>query len=173
MSDVRVRPATEADVPVLNAIYNGYIVDSHISFDTEPWSDTDRLRWYRARNSAGYPVLVAERSGVVVGASWSGPWRDKAAYRGSVETTVVLDRSATGGGIGSVLLSRLLEDLVVAGFHTAIAVIALPNDASVAMHGRLGYRRIGTLTEVGHKDGRYWDTVLMQRDLRASVTGTG
>ena len=173
MSPPLVRPAAESDVPAINAIYNTYIVDSHVSFDTEPWSDADRLAWFERRTAAGYPVLVGERHGTVVGAAWSGPWRDKAAYRGSVETTVVLADAATGAGLGTVLLGRLLDDLVGAGFHTAIAVIALPNDASVAAHAKLGYRRVGTLSEVGHKAGRFWDTALMQCDLAGRVAGSG
>lgn len=162
---VLVRPATEADVPAINAIYNTYIVGSHVSFDTEPWTDAARLTWFRERDRRGYPVLVAERDGTVVGASWSGPWRDKAAYRGAVESTVVLSGDAVGAGVGTQLLGALVAELSERGFHTAIAVIALPNDASIAVHRKLGYREVGTLTGVGSKDGRRWDTTLMQRAL--------
>lgn len=165
MTDVVVRPATEADVPALNAIYNTYIVDSHVSFDTEPWSDTARRTWFRDRAERGYPILVAERAGSVIGTSWSGPWRDKAAYRGSAETTVVLAAGTTGEGVGSRLLGALIEALTDRGFHTAIAVIALPNDASIAVHRKLGYREVGILAGVGFKDGKRWDTMVMQRDL--------
>lgn len=150
---------------MLNTIYNAYIVDSHVSFDTDPWSDEARLTWFRRRAEAGYPILVAERDGKVIGAAWSGPWRDKAAYRRSAETTVVLDRGAVGEGTGSTLLGRLVDELERAGFHTAIAIVALPNDASIAVHRKLGYREVGTLTDVGLKDGRHWDTMLMQRSL--------
>ncbi len=162
-----VRSATEADVPGLNDIYNAYIVGSHVSFDTEPWTEEQRRTWYRDRTSAGYPVLVAEAAGDVLGAAWSGPWRDKAAYRPTVETTVVLAGEATGAGLGTELLAALLADLTDRGFRSAIAVIALPNDASIAVHRKLGYREVGTLPGVGVKDGTAWDTTIMQRDLRS------
>ncbi|MGI9667664.1 MAG: GNAT family N-acetyltransferase, partial [Acidimicrobiia bacterium] len=89
MTDVVVRDASLADAADMNAIYNEYIVDSHVSFDTAPWTDDDRLTWLRSRMEAGYPVMVAEND-AVIGCAWSGPWRDKAAYRGSAETTIVL-----------------------------------------------------------------------------------
>ena len=165
MAGVVIRAATEADVEAFNAIYNEYIVDSHVSFDTAPWTDEDRLEWLRRRHGDGYPVLVADRGGAIVGASWSGPWRDKAAYRGSVETTVVLAPGESGRGSGSMLYERLLDDLEAAGFHTAIAVIALPNDGSIALHRKFGYREVGVLDEVGYKDGAYHHTMLMQRRL--------
>ena len=163
---VTIRRANEADVPALNAIYNEYIVDSHVSFDTEPWNDDQRLAWFRSRTEQRYPVLVAQDDGVVVGCAWSGPWRDKAAYRGSVETTVVLAPGASRRGIGSALLAELVAQLAADDFHTAIAIIALPNDASIAVHEKLGYEVVGTLDDVGFKDGRYWSTTVMQKRLR-------
>jgi phosphinothricin acetyltransferase len=169
VTDAEVRVATEGDVAELNAIYNRYIVGSHVSFDTEPWTDEERLAWFHSRRSQGYPVLVATSGGGVVGASWAGPWRNKEAYRGATETTVVLAPDATGGGLGTVMLQTLIDALADLGFRTAIAVIALPNDASVALHRKLGYRLVGTLEAVGRKDGRDWDTVLMQRELTSGA----
>ena len=165
MSEVRIRRATVEDVPAVNAIYNEYIVDSHVSFDTEPWTDDERRAWFERRGELGYPVVVAELAGEVVGTAWSGPWRDKAAYHGSVETTVVLAPGAGGVGIGSKLLSALLDELVARGFHVAIAIIALPNDASIAVHTKLGYRKVGVLRGVGHKDGAFHDTLIMEKSL--------
>jgi phosphinothricin acetyltransferase len=160
-----IRPATDDDVPALNAIYNAYIVDSHVSFDTEPWTDDQRLAWLEQRVAEGYPVIVAEVEGSVMGAAWSGPWRDKAAYRGSVETTIVLAPDAGGAGVGTALMSSLLGSLAAGGFHAAIAVIALPNDASIGLHRKMGYRVVGVLDEVGHKDGAFHDTMIMERLL--------
>ena len=74
-----IRSATAADIPAMNAIYNEYIVGTAVSFDTEPWSDAKRLDWFNERTGAGYPMLVAEDDGAILGASWSGPWRAKAA----------------------------------------------------------------------------------------------
>lgn len=165
MTNVVVRAATSDDVPRLNRIYNTYIVDSHVSFDTEPWTDDQRAAWFAERVAAGYPIVVAERDHVVFGASWSGPWRDKAAYRTTVETTIVLASGESGAGAGSALYRRLHDDLRDGGFRVAIGVIALPNDASIALHRKLGYRQVGVLEDVGYKDGVPYSTMLMQKDL--------
>lgn len=160
-----IRDAARADVPALNAIYNRYIVGSHVSFDTEPWSDDQRLAWFEDRIDNGYVVLVAVVDGSIVGASWSGSWRDKAAYRTTAETTVVLDETSWGHGVGTALYGELLDRLSLAGFHVAIGVVALPNEASIALHRKLGYREVGVLEEVGSKDGRYHSTMLLEKRL--------
>lgn len=165
MRSIELRVAIEADVPQMNAIYSTYIVDSHVSFDTEPWPDQKRLEWFRERVSAGYPFLVACDGDAVIGVSWSGPYRPKPAYRSSAETTVVLAEGEFGKGIGMALYSKLLEHLADAGFHRAYAIIALPNDASIALHRKLGYREIGILEEAGFKDGKYHSTLMMERAL--------
>ena len=167
MSQLRVRDAMPGDAAAINAIYNTYIVDSHVSFDTEPWSEERRASWIGDRIEHGYPVLVAVEDGVVVGAAWSGPWRDKAAYRTTVESTVVLAEGVTRQGIGTHLYGVLLDRLRAAGFLVAIAIIALPNDASVALHARLGYREVGVLHGVGVKGMRRHSTLIMECQLEA------
>jgi phosphinothricin acetyltransferase len=159
-----VRDATEADLDRITEIYNQTIVDSHVSFDATPYDRDRRVRWWEERDPE-LDCLVAEIEGRVVGVAYSSWYRPKDAYRSSVETTIVLDAAATGQGLGTQLLGALVQRLITRGLHRAIAVIALPNDASVALHRRLGYREVGTLTEVGFKLGRYWDTVIFERDL--------
>ncbi len=146
----------------MNAIYNTYIVDSHVSFDTESWTDDERLDWFRQRISGGYPILVACDGETVIGTSWSGPYRPKKAYRSSAETTVVLAEGEFGKRIGTAMHSKLIELLKEQGFHRAYAIIALPNDASIALHRRLGYRDVGVLEEAGFKDGKYHSTLMME-----------
>ena len=163
--DVAIRPATGADVSAMNAIYNEYIVDSHVSFDLEPWSDEKRHEWFSSRVTAGYPFFVACEGDEVIGVAWAGPWRDKEAYRGSVESTVVLAPGSEGRGIGTTLYTTLLRALRSEGFHRAYAIIALPNDSSIALHLKLGYREIGVLEEAGFKDGKYHSTMLMELAL--------
>ncbi len=165
MTDVSVRTASVADVPALNAIYNEYIADSHVSFDTEPWTDDQRVAWFDQRISDGYPILVAMLDDDVVGAAWSGPWRDKAAYRTTAETTVVLAPEHSGAGIGPMLLAELMDALAAAGFTVAIAIVALPNEGSIAVHRKLGYEEAGVLRGVGFKDGRFHDTMILQRPI--------
>ena len=160
-----IRSATSADVPTVNAIYNQYIVGTAVSFDTDPWTDAKRLAWFEQRTSAGYPILVAEEGGSIVGASWSGPWRDKAAYRPSAETTVVLAPGVGGRGVGTALYTALLDEVAEAGFHRAYAIVTLPNDASVALHEKVGFVMVGVLDEVGFKDGEYHSTMLLEKKL--------
>lgn len=161
---VHIRDATPDDFERINTIYNWTIIDNHVAFDEVPWDLARRREWWDARPD-DLDVLVAERGGEVIGVAYSSFYRPKPAYRSSAETTVVLDTAYVGRGVGTRLLGELIERLRARGFHRAIAIIALPNEASVALHHSLGYRTAGTLTEVGHKLGRYWDTVLLERDL--------
>ncbi len=169
MSHLVVRGIEPEDIARVNEIYNMYIVGSHVSFDTEAWTDELRDKWIAERLDAGYPVLVAEIDELVVGAAWAGPWRDKPAYSDSTETTVVFDSDYTGAGTGTVLYTQLIEELRQRGFHRAYAIIALPNDASVALHRKLGYTEVGVLDEAGFKDDQYVSTMLMQRKLEDPI----
>jgi L-amino acid N-acyltransferase YncA len=164
-AEVIVRPAEPEDCHAINEIYNAYIVDSLVSFDTRPWADEQRIDWLRERVALGYPVLVAERGGVVVGGAWSGPWRDKPAYARTPETTVILAPTATGTGIGSILYPNLIDRLADLGFHRCYALVALPNDASIAIHHKCGFTDVGVLTESGFKDGQFVSTLLLERRL--------
>ncbi|MEN8234839.1 MAG: N-acetyltransferase family protein [Actinomycetota bacterium] len=163
---VAIRPARESDLERINEIYDTTIVDSHVSFDDEPWCMNRRRAWWEMYDEAGpYRVFVAEADDQLVGASYSSPYKDKAGYRTSVETTTVLDPAYTGRGIGRQLLSSLLDDLTDAGVHRAYAIVALPNEPSIRAHEALGYRVVGTLDEVGFKLGRYWDTTILEKRL--------
>lgn len=159
-----IRDATADDLEAINDLYNATIVDSHVSFDVEPWDSAKRRTWWEDRDPE-LVCLVAEVDGAVVGVAYSSWWRLKEAYRTTMETTVVLSDHYHGQGLGTDLLAALVERLHAEGLHRAIAIIALPNEASRALHRKLGYLEVGTLTEVGNKLGRYWDTVLMEKDL--------
>ena len=164
MTDLAIRPATEGDLDDITRIYDQYIVDSAVSFDIEPWSRERRLAWWHEHQ--GDPrlvVLVAERDGQVVGASYSSWYRPKAAYRTSVETSIVLDGDHVGTGVGTRLYRALLEELAAAGVHRAYAVVTIPNDASVALHHKLGFRDLGTEHESGWKLGRWWSTQILEK----------
>ena len=161
--DVTIRPAVPADLVRINEIYNGYIVDSQISFDLEPWSIERREAWARRYAGTGpYRIFVADNDESVIGVTYSSPYRTKGAYRTSIESTVVIDPAFLGRGIGRRLLTTLLEALAQTAVHRAYAVIALPNDASIALHESIGYRRVGTFDEVGFKLGRYWSTLILE-----------
>ncbi len=160
-----IRPATGDDVERITAIYNEYIVHSHVSFDEEPHTVAERRAWLEAKDGLLHQVWVAELEGDVVGAAWSGAWRDKEAYRWAVETTIVLDPEWTEHGIGRPLYSALLDAIAAAGAHRAYAIVALPNDHSIRFHYALGFRTVGVLDEAGHKLGRWWSTELLEKNL--------
>lgn len=159
-----LRRATVDDLDGITRVYDQYILGSAVSFDTEPWSRERREAWWA--DHEGHPrliVLVAEVEGEVVGAAYSSWYRPKTAYQRSVETSIVLDRGHVGAGLGTRLYGQLLDELAAAGTHRAYAVVTLPNEASVALHHRLGYRDVGVEDESGWKLGRYWSTLTLEK----------
>ena len=170
MSDpvVRVRTAEYGDLPAIAAIYAPYVAHTVTTFETEP---PDAATW-RARFDAitarGLPFLIVESGGAVVGYAYAGPWKERAAYRRTVENAIYLDPAATGRGIGRVLLDALLDACTAAGVRQVVAVVADAGDpASMRLHTRCGFREVGRLEQVGFKHGRWVDTVLMQRSTSA------
>lgn len=159
-----IRDATSADLDRINELYNTTIVDSHVSFDVEPWSLERRREWWESRGPE-LVCLVAAVDDEVVGVAYSSRWKPKEAYQTTMETTIVISQHHHGQGLGTELLGALTARLHDESVHRAVAVIALPNESSIALHRRLGYREVGTLTEVGNKLGRYWDTLLMEKEL--------
>ncbi len=155
---VEFRHANESDLDGINSISNHYITTTHFTFDLEPYSTAKREQWYSAFAQTGrYQLFVAIEDGGVLGYAHSGPFRPKAAYETSVETTVYLAPDAQRAGIGTRLYELLLDALRVEDVHRAYAGLALPNPESVALHERFGFRAVGTYREVGRKFGRYWD----------------
>ena len=160
-----IRLAAAEDAAAIAAIYRPYVEGSTISFE-ERAPDADEM----ARRIAGatpglHPWLVAEEHGALLGYAASTPFRARPAYRWVVETGIYLASGATGRGVGRDLLAALIELLERQGFVAAIGAIALPNDASVALHETLGFLHTGTYRQVGFKLGQWLDVDLWQRDL--------
>ncbi len=161
-----VRAATEADVPRLAEIYNHYIEHTPATFDIEPFTVAQRLAWFAHYATTGpHRVLVADEEGTVIGAAWSSQFRPKPAYNTTVETSVYCAPEATGRGIGAALYEALFQALENEPLHRALAGITLPNEASVRLHERFGFRRVALLSEVGSKLGRYWDVAWFEKGL--------
>jgi L-amino acid N-acyltransferase YncA len=163
-----VRTAVPADADEVADIFAHYVVTSVATFEEVAPSAADwrgRLEDLAGRN---LPFLVADADGSVCGFAYASPWRPKPAYRHTVEDTVYLSPGHTGRGIGSDLLGALLDGCAAAGARQVIAVIAdTGSDASAALHRRFGFTQAGRLSGVGRKHGRWIDTLLMQKDLRA------
>jgi phosphinothricin acetyltransferase len=158
-----VRDATPADLPAMAAIYDEEVRTSVATFDTEP-RGAAYLGEKLAATGGGNVVLVACAGEELLGYAFSGGFRPRPAYDGTKEVSVYLGAGARGRGLGRILYAALLARLDAAPeVHTQVAVIALPNDASVALHVGFGFERVGVLREVGHKLGRYVDTAWYQR----------
>ncbi len=166
MSDANIRRGLSADVPALLDIYNYYVIHTHITFDLEPRTLAQRLAWFAQFGSGGrYQCFVAEESGKALGWASSAPYKDKAAYDCSVETSVYLAPPAIGKGFGRKLYAALFEALEGADVHRAYGGIAQPNDASVRLHEAMGFAHVGTYREVGRKLGRFWDVAVYERPV--------
>jgi L-amino acid N-acyltransferase YncA len=161
-----IRPATEADLPAITAIYGDAVATSTVSFETEPPSVDAMSRRFGALLDGGYPYLVYTREGAVAGYAYAGPYHQRAAYRFTVEDSIYVARASRGGGIGGGLLAALIAECERLDFRTMVAVIAESGStASAALHARLGFTPVGTLAAVGYKHGRWLDVTLMQRPL--------
>lgn len=170
-SDVVIRKCEEADLARITEIYGLSVVQETASFELEPPDLAEMKRRRAVLVENGYPYLVAERDGVVVGYAYAGPHRTRPAYRHAVENTVYVDPSAQRGGIGRALMERLIGEVEVRGFRQMIAVIGdSAHIASIALHEALGFTRAGNLESVGFKHGKWLDTVFMQRTLGAGDT---
>jgi phosphinothricin acetyltransferase len=163
---VIVRPAAPADADAIAAIYAHYVETSAVTFDeTAPAADHFAARIASA-TEAGLPFLVAETHGDVSGYAYLAPYKERSAYRHTAEDSVYVAADARGRGVGRSLLERLLDEGALAGVREVVAIITVTDDlASVALHRACGFREAGRLTAVGHKHGRWHDTLLMQRSL--------
>lgn len=158
-----IRAATPADASGIAAIYNHYITHTVVTFEDEPVSPAEIAERMEDVRSAALPWLVAEESGRVVGYAYATKWRTRSAYRFSAEVTVYLGHEDTGRGIGSNLYAQLFPMLQAKGMHAAMGGIALPNEASVALHEKFGMRKVAHFPEVGFKFGRWVDVAYWQR----------
>ncbi|MDT3398509.1 GNAT family N-acetyltransferase [Streptomyces sp. B1866] len=177
--EVQVRPGAERDLEALTDLYNHYVRETSITFDIEPFTTEQRRPWLLAHPEDGpHRLFVAEEApagtsgadgtaarGRLLGYATSGPFRAKAAYDPSVETSVYCAPGAGGRGIGTLLYKRLFEALRDEDVHRAYAGVALPNEPSRRLHLNFGFRHVGTYREVGRKFDRYWDVAWYERPL--------
>lgn len=160
----QVRPATSADLPAAAAIYDEQVRTGISTFDLEP---PPLSYWEHHLGSAepGDHVLVADAGGEVVGFAYSSAYRPRPGYRLTRETSVYLAESARGHGLGRRLYNDLLSRVSADGIHVALALVALPNPASQALHEACGFEHLGTMREVGRKFDRWLDTAWYQKVL--------
>jgi phosphinothricin acetyltransferase len=164
-----IREARPEDLPHIREIYNHYVANSTVTFDEDALTLKEMRHKFRDVERLGFPWIVAESpSGMIFGYAYVTPWKAKAAYRYTVEDSIYLSPAATGKGIGKALMTRKLDDAKAAGIKEVIAVIADKGaDASIAMHEKFGFTKIGEMGRVGFKFGRWLGTVLMQKSLKS------
>jgi phosphinothricin acetyltransferase len=160
-----IRPATQADADSIARIYSHYVLTTVISFEEEAVRAADMSLRVADVQAQGLPWLVAEKAGLVVGFAYASKWKTRAAYRFSVECSVYVAPDTTRSGVGRRLYETLFSELSRLGYHTVIGGIALPNDASVALHETLGFSKTAHFSEVGFKFGRWVDVGYWQRRL--------
>ena len=161
-----VRPGAEHDLPALTAIYNHYVLHTPITFDVTPFGPEQRRDWFDAHATTGrYRLIVAEEQGEVMGYATTSRGGTKPAYDTTVESTVHCRHDAVGRGIGTLLYRSLFEMLATEDVHQIVAGVALPNEASVRMHERVGFRQVGIFHGVGRKFDRFWDVAWFERPL--------
>jgi phosphinothricin acetyltransferase len=166
MSDISIRAASPADIPAITRIYSHAVRHGTASFELEPPDEAEMARRQRALFDGGYPYLVAEIGGAVMGYAYAGPYRTRPAYRFSVENSVYVAPQAHRRGIGRLLLARLIADCEARGYRLMIAVIGDSAQApSIELHRAAGFQLVGAFEGVGYKFDRWLDTVLMQRPL--------
>lgn len=159
-----IRPATADDLQAINDIYNYYVINTHITFDEQPWAIQQREEWFGKFTNTPYSLNVAVTEGVVCGFSYTSSYRPKSAYNRSAEVTIYTAPQQAPKGTGTQLYQQLLADS--AGiFHRLYAIIALPNEGSIALHKKLGFENVGELSDVGYKFGQYHSTVILEKKL--------
>lgn len=163
-----IRPAEPDDLPHIREIYNHYVMNSTVTFDEKPMTLTELRRKFAKVSKLNMPFIVAvSPRGLILGYAYVYPWKEKAAYRYTVENSIYLGPASTGKGLGKVLLKELMDRSKAAGVKEIIAVIADKGaDASIQIHKKFGFKEVGHMGRVGFKFGRWLGTVMLQKSLK-------
>jgi L-amino acid N-acyltransferase YncA len=171
MTNVEIRPATEADLAAVTEVYDHAVSYGTATFELIPPDLAEMTRRFKSLMDGGFPYLVAALDGRVIGYAYAGPYRPRPAYRFTVENSVYLAPAIHRRGIGTQLLRRLIVDCEARGCRQMIAVVGdSANAGSLGVHSRAGFAMIGTHPNVGFKFGRWLDIVMMQRALGEGAT---
>ena len=159
-----LRDAEPSDGDAICSIYNEYILNTTITFEETPVQAEEMASRIRLVTQS-YPWLVYEKDSRIVGYAYAGKWKERSAYRYSVETAIYMDSRHVGKGIGTQLMKELLNRLKAVSLHSVISGIALPNPASIALCEKLGFKKVAHFSEVGYKKNRwvdvgYWELLL-------------
>jgi L-amino acid N-acyltransferase YncA len=159
-----IRPVQLSDAAAIAQIYQHYVTTTIISFETEPPS-VDEITARMQKITARHSWLVYESEGALLGYAYTSTFRERRAYQASVESTIYLDQTAIGRGIGRALYQALLDDAATKGYREALGVIALPNEVSVRLHEKLGFVKVAHLEKIGYKFNQWIDVSIWQKHL--------
>ena len=164
---ITLRPARLSDIPAITRIYAHAVEHGTASFELAPPDEAEMARRMERLLGNHFPYLAAENDSAFCGYAYAGPYRDRPAYRWTLEDSVYIAPDMHRRGIGRTLLAALIEASEAGGFRQMIAVIgdSTRQASSVGLHEALGFRHIGIFQDVGYKHGRWLDTVLMQKTL--------
>jgi phosphinothricin acetyltransferase len=164
VSSVTIEPGTEGDLPGIVDVLNYTIMNSNATLVAQPVSVAGLRTWFERFSATGpYRFLVARQGGQILGYAASQPYRDSDGFRETVEVSIALALASRGQGVGTALYRALFRQLADEPVHVALAGIVLPNDASVALHRKLGFTEVGTFHEYAVKNGEYLSSVWMER----------
>lgn len=169
---ITIRHALSGDLDRITEIYTDAVLNGTATYELEPPTRTEMGGRFEALMDDGYPYLVAEKQGAIVGYAYAGPFRARPAYRFIVEDSIYIAPGAKGAGIGKALMQALIAECTGLGFRQIVAVIGdgHADSASVHLHERLGFEHTGRMDGSGYKHGRWLDTVFMQLPLNGGTT---
>jgi phosphinothricin acetyltransferase len=173
--EARIRPGRSSDLEGILAVYNHYVRNSPATFEVEPVRREDRIGWLEEHSLGGrYRLYVAvDGQDSVIGWTTTSPFRPRAAYATTVESSVYLGPECSGQGIGTRLYGALFQAIGSEDIERIVAGMTLPNPASRALHLKFGFQQVGTFSRVGRKFGRYWDVAWYERPLRIPASDVG
>lgn len=169
--ETSVRPGRRPDLEGVVEVYNHYVRHTPATFEVTPARPEDRLQWFEEHASGGrHRLYVAvDPQDIVVGWATTSPFRPRAAYATTVESSVYLRPRSTGQGIGAQLYRALFAGIQSEDIERIVAGMTQPNPASLGLHLKFGFRHVGTFSRVGRKFDRFWDVAWYERPLRLST----
>lgn len=152
-----IRPTRIEDLEAIKEIYNYYIENSVITFDQEPWTMEDAIHKMEILEQGDYPFICCYDKGELVGYYYLSSWNFRSAYSTTAEVTIYIKPDKIGQGYGKKMMRHMMEESQRRGFHSLIAAITIPNDASIALHEQFGFKEVSLFREVGYKAGIWCD----------------
>lgn len=160
-----LRDAFETDLPAILEIYNDVILTTTTVYSEEPYTLQMRLDWFNERKQAGFPIIIAEQAGILVGFATYGKFRIWPCYRFTVEHSVYIHKDSRGQGIGKILLQEIISLAKSAGMHALIAGVDSENDISLQFHLQFGFTQVAHFKEVGFKFNHWLDLIFLEMIL--------